>query len=160
MKQSIHILPKIPEVDKIRKKYDSFYKKFKTHLTLVYIFEVNNQKALEEHITNSLKEIKPFKISLGKFYASNNYVCLEVKNKECWQLYKNLNRGVLTGFENKEVEFRPHISIAVLENSEKAKILTEQLNQKPINSDVLVNSICLSNLDEHVFIKSKKTFKL
>ena len=160
MKQSIHLLPKISDIDKIRKKYDPFYKKFKTHITLVYAFETKNQKELVNHINKSIEKIKPFEISFGKFYASNNFVCLEVIGRDCWKLYNNLNNGILAGFENKEVTFKPHVSIGVLETDEKAKQLAQLLNLKPISSKVKINSLFLLTFNDDFSIKSKKTFKL
>ena len=159
MKQVITLLIKNEEINKLRKKYYSAYKKFKTHLTLVYPFEVNNQTALFEHIFSSINKIKPFKIDFGKFYASNNFVCLAVESKGCWKLYNKLNRAILAGFENKEVKFRPHITITVLRTTREARALVKKLNRSQLTDRVSINLIYLLTLNKDHSIKSKKGFR-
>lgn len=161
MKQAIVILPKkIKNLEPIRKKYDSFYKKFKTHISLVYTFEIKNQVSLVKHIKESIENIPHFIINFQKFYNSKNYVCLKVKSKECWNLYKLLNKGILSKFENKEVKFQPHITIAVLSTSKEAAILAKRLNKKRILSKIRVDSICLLTLKKDGSLKSIKKFNL
>jgi len=160
MKQTLVILPKLKEIEKLRKKYNPNHNKYKTHISLVYTFEIKDQKSLFEHIKDSVKNIKPFVIKQNKFYNSKNYVCLGIKSKDCWKFYKSLNKKLFKNFENKQVIFKPHITISSLKDNNESRHLVKQLNKIKINFRYKVDSISLLTLKENNSIKSIKTFRL
>ena len=83
MKQVINILINNPRIEILRKKYDPGINNYKTHLTLVYPFEVKDQAKLREHIEYCLDGIESFEIVFDKLRKSSNFLVLDVgKNKE------------------------------------------------------------------------------
>ena len=130
MKQVINILLKLDKkTEKIRRNYDPYSHKFKPHITLVYPFKFQDQKALISHIENSIKGIKPFKISLGKIGESFPFVQLIAKEgeKEILLLRKKLNGKILRDIgEKAPLKYPPHMSIGIIENKE---ILKEKLKK-------------------------------
>jgi len=166
MKQAIAILLKEDKnIEKIRKKYVPNYKKFKPHITLVYDFKINNQKQLNEHIKNSIKGIKQFKLSLESLKKSTKgyYLYLLVKKgkKEIIKLYKKLNSRILKGFKNKDMpKFVPHITIGLFETKKEINRAIKEIKKENIKFKTKINYIDLLNLDKNDKIKSIKRFKL
>lgn len=61
--QLITLLIKSRGITQLRKKYDPSYStNFPNHLNLVYSFSGINQKELFEHINNSIKNIRNFRL--------------------------------------------------------------------------------------------------
>jgi len=106
MKQVINILLKLDKkIEKIRRKYDPYSNKFKPHITLVYPFEFQDQEALISHIKNSIKGIKPFKISLEKIGESFPFVSTTIENNIIFD-YVSKNYNELKEFLDKlQIEF-------------------------------------------------------
>lgn len=163
MKQAINILINNPRIEILRKKYDPNFKKYKTHLTLVYPFEVKDQAQLMEHIMYCLERVEPFEITLEKPRKSNNYLFLDAtKNQEkLLNLYRKLNSGILRGFENKEFSiYRPHITLGVFDSNEELMNAINELRSRGSNFKVIVNKINLVTLNDNNSIKETKSFIL
>lgn len=163
MKQVINILLSNPRIEILRKKYDPFYKKIKTHLTLVYPFEVKDQEKLIEHIDYCLKDTHPFEIVLDNVRKSGNYLVLDVGRNRALllDLYHRLNSGILKGFENKELSiYIPHITLGIFNSNEELMTVINLLRERGSNFKFIVEKINLSTLNEDNSIKETKTFLL
>ncbi len=163
MKQTINILLKSKRLDILRKKYDSPYKKIKTHITLVYPFEVENQEKLVEHVEYSLCNMSQFKITLHKARKSGRHLVLDVADNKTIliNLYKKLNSGILTGFENKELSiYLPHVTLGVFDSNEKMNEALSNLREQNLSYSIDVDAINLITLNGDDSIKDIKAFKL
>lgn len=163
MKQTINILLKSKRLDILRKKYDSPYKKIKTHITLVYPFEVENQERLTEHIEHCLTGLTQFKITLQKARKSGTHLVIDaVDNNEILiDLYKKLNSGILAGFENKELSiYLPHVTLGVFSAPEKMSEALAKLREQNLSYLIDVDAINLLTLNSDDSVKETKAFKL
>jgi 2'-5' RNA ligase len=163
MKQVINIIINNPRIEILRKKYDPGINKYKTHLTLVYPFEVKDQAKLAEHIEYCLAGVEPFEIIFEKFRKSSNYLVLDAgKNQEkLLNLYKKLNSGILAGFENKELSiYLPHITIGVFDSHEELMKVISELRSRGSNFRVMVDKISLLTLNEDGSAKEIRNFAL
>lgn len=163
MKQAIYILISNPRIEILRKKYDRVFRKRKTHLTLVYPFEVKDQVKLAEHIEYCLAGIKPFEIVFERVRKSRNYLALDVgKNQEILlNLYKRLNSGILAGFENKELSiYLPHITLGTFDSHEELMKVINELRLRGSNFRIIVDKISLITLNKDDSAKEIKNFKL
>jgi len=163
MKQAIYICISNPRIEALRKKYDHVFTKIKTHVTLVYPFEVKDQAKLNEHIEYCLEGIEPFEIVFEKMRKSNNYLVLDVgRNQETLlNLYKKLNSGILAGFENKELSiYLPHITLGMFDSHEELMKVINELRVRGSNFRVMVDKISLVTLNDDGFAKEIKNFLL
>jgi 2'-5' RNA ligase len=163
MKQAIVILVKNPRIEILRKAYDKDFKKYKTHITLVYPFEVKDRAKLIEHIEYCLKGIEPFEIVLERARKSNNYLFLDVtKNQETLlNLYKTLNSGILRGFENNEFSiYRPHVTLGRFNSHEELMTVINELRERGSNFRIMVDKISLITLNDDGSAKDIENFKL
>jgi len=163
MKQSIVIPIKSIRIDKLRKKYDPYFSKIKTHVTLVYPFEVEDQNKLIEHINYCLEKIESFEITFHKLRKSKNFLVLDVeRNREkLLRLYKLLNSGILSGFENKELSiYLPHITLGIFNSNPELMEAIKGLRGRNLDFRVDVKGITLLTLNEDNSIKTEKSFNL
>ncbi len=163
MKQVINILINNPRIEVLRKRYDKVFTNVKTHVTLVYPFEVADQVKLAEHIESCLEGIGPFEIVFRKVRKSSKYLVLDVdKNQEILlKLYEKLNTGILRGFENKELSiYLPHITLGVFDSHEKLMKVINELRARGSNFRVMVDKISLLTLNDDGSAKEIKNFKL
>jgi len=163
MKQTINILLKSKRLDILRTKYDSPYKKVKTHITLVYPFEVENQEKLVEHIEYSICGISQFKITLQKARRSGKHLVLDGADSKnlLIDLYKKLNSGILAGFENKELSiYLPHVTLGVFESNEEMNEALAKLREQNLSYLIEVDAINLLTLNSDDSVKEIKVFKL
>lgn len=162
MKQAIIIEVKNREVDKIRKKYNSSYKKVKSHITIIYPFENFNQKELYEHIRDSLKNNKKFSITLENLKKSKKeyYLYLLIKEEQkIIKLHKKLNSKILS--KNKDMKkYIPHLTLGVFKNKKDIDNALKKLKKDKIKIKLKINSIQLITLTKHEKIKSTKNFML
>ena len=165
MKQVINLLLDIGEDIMIIKEKSDSYNKIKPHLTLVYPFEVSNQEKLKEHINNSIKEIKPFKLVLNGLQKSAKeyylYLLVDEGKKEIIKLYKNLNSGILSEFKNKDMPtYIPHLTLDVFKTEEEINKAIKDIEEKDLRFEVIVKSIQLLTLNNDLTINKKEDFKL
>lgn len=163
MKQTINILLNNPRIEILRRKYDPNFKKTKTHLTLVYPFEVKDQARLIEHIEYCLKDIQQFEILFEKLRKSGNYLVLDVsRNQEkLLNLYKKLNSAILSGFENKDISiYLPHITLGIFNSHEELMEVINKLRARGSNFRFIVDKINLVDLNDDGSSKSIRSFKL
>ena len=163
MTQVINIPIKNPRIEALRRKYDKVFRNRKTHVTLVYPFEVKDQAKLFEHIEYCLEGIGPFEIVFEKVRKSSNYLVLDVaKNQEkLLMLSKKLNSGILSGFENKELSiYLPHITLGIFDSHEALMKVINELRARGSNFRVMVNKISLLTLNEDGSAKEIKNFVL
>ena len=168
MKQAIVINFNESKIDKIRKRYIpkyNKYKSFKPHVTLVYAFEVKDQKKLNEHIKNVVKGIKSFNLSLKGFQRSVKeyylYLLLDKGKSKVMALYKKLNKGVLSSFKNKDMtRYIPHITLGVFKTRKQIDEASEDLKKKKVGFKTNIKSIQLLTLNKNHSIKKTKRFNL
>lgn len=165
MKEVINILINNKEIRNIRREFDPFHKKFNSHISLVYPFENIPQKKLYSHIKKSIENFSPFYITLKNPYASvtkDSYICLPVlKNKNIlMKLYKKLNSGILKGFENIEVKYKPHITLGVFKGACTNDFTQayKKIKDKKINIEIKINCIYLLTLKKDFSIRNIKRF--
>jgi len=135
------------------------------HITLVYLFEIENQKELYTHIQESIKNIKSFDLSLCglKKSAKEYYLYLLVdKGKDkITKLYQKLNSGILKDFKNKDMpKYIPHLSLGVFETKKEIGIAISEIKKEEICFETTINSIQLLTIDKDHSLKSTKNFKL
>jgi len=163
MKQVVNILINNPRIEVLRKKYDHVFRNRKTHVTLVYPFEVKDQAKLNEHIEYCLQGVEPFEIVFDKFRKSGSYLVLDVgKNQEkLLNLYKKLNSGMLQGFENKDISvYLPHITLGIFESNEELMQVINESRARGSNYRVMVDKISLLTLNEDGSAKKIENFLL
>jgi 2'-5' RNA ligase len=163
MKQAINIQISNPRIEILRKNYDHVFKNRKTHVTLVYPFEVQDQVELAKHIEYCLEGIEPFELVFEKVRKSNNYLVLDVgRNQEkLLNLYKKLNSGILSGFENKDISiYLPHITLGMFDSNEELMRVINELRLRGSNFKVMVDKISLLTLNEDGSAKEIKNFML
>ena len=166
MKQAIVVfLKKNKIIELIRKKDVPQYHKYRPHITLVYPFEINNQKLLAKHIKDSVKNIKPFTLVMKglKKSAKDHYLYLLVKSgkKEIMRLYKHLNSGILKGFENKEMPaYIPHLTIGKFEKKKELDETIKNLKKKNIMHKEKIKSVQLMMLNKDNSLRKVKQFRL
>ena len=166
MKQTIVILlKKNKRVEKVRRKYHQGSKSFKPHISLVYPFQDINQRDLYEHISNSIKSMRPFKLILSglKRSAKEYYLYLLVdKGKDkVMSLYKNLNKSLLKDFKNKDMpRYIPHLSLGIFRNKKEIDTAINKLRKEKLKAEYVISEIHLITLNKNLTIKSTKKFKL
>jgi len=164
MKQAIVIFIKNREIEAIRKKYDPFHKKFRTHITLTFLFEDIPQKQLYEHIKKSIKGIKPFRIILKGIKKSPKEYCLYLLIKKgkipIIRIHKKLYSKLLTKWLRKEIPYLPHVTLGVLKNRSEIHNAIKEINKKKIEVEVNINKIYLLTLKKDNTIRCIKRFKL
>ncbi|RJQ17543.1 2'-5' RNA ligase family protein [Candidatus Woesearchaeota archaeon] len=165
MKQSIAIfLKSSSEIERVRKKYLPNYNKFKLHITLVYAFEVKDQNKLAVHIKKSIKELKPFPLSLHGLKKSAKeyylYLLVDKGKMNILKLYKTLNSGILKSFQNKKIpKYVPHITLGVFKTKNAIDSAFKELSKENLYFETKVSSIQLLTLDKTA-LKSMANFRL
>ncbi|MFA7707574.1 MAG: 2'-5' RNA ligase family protein [Candidatus Pacearchaeota archaeon] len=158
-------IPNNKEINKIRKKYDKYYKKFKNHITLSYPFKIGNQKILNEHIENSIKSIKSFKIVLKELKKSKKdyylYLLIKKGNKNILKLYKNLHSKLLTKFKNKDMpKYIPHLTLGSFKTNLDINNAIKQIKYQNLSIKTKINEICLLTFKKGPEIENIKRFNL
>ncbi len=101
-----------------RRKYDSFADYWKPHITFMFPVprsEITEAK-LAAHIKSVLKNWKPFPIRIGGFTKSwDHWLLLLLKegNEKAIALHDELYAGVLSPYLRKDIEYIPHIGLAL-----------------------------------------------
>lgn len=166
MKQTILlILKKDKKIEQIRKRSNIDTRKFKPHISLVYPFELLDQKRLFEHINCVIKEFNSFDVELTKLDKSRKeyYLYLSpVKGKKIiLNLYKKLNRGILWGFKNKDMpKYIPHISLGIFKTRKEIDNAIKELRKEKLKYKAKIDSIQLLTLNKDNSINKIKNFKL
>jgi len=165
MKQAIVIFTeKNKDIDRIRKKYDPYYKKFKSHITLAFPFENISQKELYNHIKKSLHSIRSFKMTLQGIRKSPEeyYLYLLVKKgkKEILKIHKRLYLRLLTKYLRKDIPYIPHMTLGVFKKKKEIDRALKELKNKNLEIKAVINSIYLINLNKNLSLKSYKKFYL
>lgn len=157
MEQAINIQLKI--------KPPFLYKKRKPHITLVYPFEIKNQKDLEKHIKKSIENIKPFKITLKGFRKSKKeyYLALAIDQgkSQIMEIYRNLNSGILKNFKNPKIpRYIPHMTLEKFKSKKERDKVIKDLKSQNIELSAKINLIQLITVRKDESIKSTKNFNL
>lgn len=157
MEQAINIQLKI--------KPPLLYKNHKPHITLVYPFEIKNQKDLEKHIKKSIENIKPFKITLKGFHKSKKeyYLALAIYQgkSQIMGMYRNLNSGILKNFKNPKIpRYVPHMTLGKFKSKKERDKIIKDLKAQNLEFSTKINSIQLITIRKDESIKSTKSFKL
>jgi len=157
MMQAINIQLKI--------KSPLIYKKRKPHITLVYPFEVKNQKNLEKHIKKSIENIRPFKITLKGLKKSKKgyYLALTIDQgkSQIMKIYRNLNSGILRGFKNPKIQrYVPHMTLRKFKSKKEIDKILKDPKYQNLKFSTKISSIQLLTLKKDDIIESIKNFKL
>lgn len=105
-------------IEVFRRKYDSFVDYWEPHVTFIFpvpCCEVEETKLIE-HIESVLKKWKPFPIRIGGFTKSwDHWLLLLLKegNEKAVALHDELYAGILSPFLRKDIEYVPHIGLAL-----------------------------------------------
>tara|TARA_Y100000310_G_scaffold342852_1_gene447887 strand:- start:7118 stop:7624 length:507 start_codon:yes stop_codon:yes gene_type:complete len=166
MKQAIVILlNKNPKLERIRKKYNKDSHKYKPHITLVYTFEVGDQKKLYEHIKKSLRDSKQIKLKLRGLQRSKKdyylYLLVEEGKNNIISIYRRLNTGLLKDFKNKNMpRYVPHLSLGVFKRKKDIENAISELSRLNLSFDYKIKSIQLLNLKKDGILDKITNFKL
>ncbi len=166
MKQVLVILlEKDAKIEEIRKDHISDHEKIKPHITLVYPFEVEDQKKLFEHIQDCVNKIEPFELSLSGLEKSATsfylYLLIDKGQKNIMALHNQLNQGILAGFENKSMpKYIPHLSLGLFENEEEINKTMNNLKKEKLIFNTQVKSVQLLNIDDEHNLISVTDFDL
>jgi 2'-5' RNA ligase len=127
IKDVYYILVYNPKFDKrtednieiFRRKYDSFVDYWEPHMSFVFPVPCSEIKETEliTHIKSVLKKWKPFRIRIGGFEKSwDHWLLLLLKegNEKVIALHDELYNGILSSYLRKDIEFVPHIGLALL----------------------------------------------
>jgi 2'-5' RNA ligase len=141
------------------------HKKRKPHITLVYPFDIKNQKDLEKHILKSIKNIKPFKITLKKLKKSKKeyYLSLTINQgkPQIMKIYRNLNSGILKNFKNPKIQrYVPHMTLRKFKSKKEIDKAMKDIKSQNLEFSTKINSIQLLTLKKNDSIKSVKSFQL
>ncbi|MAH06873.1 hypothetical protein CMI38_01325 [Candidatus Pacearchaeota archaeon] len=158
-------VPKNKEIEKVRKKYDPNHKNFKPHISIVYPFPKTNPKDLDEHIKNSIKKIKPFKITLNGLKKSTKdyylYLLVDKGEGTIKKLYKNLHRKLLNKYKNKDMpRYIPHITLGIFKTKKEIDEALKEIKKINLRLEFTLNKISLLTIDKNHKIKSTKGYKL
>jgi len=164
MKQVINIIIENKEIDRIRKKYDKNYGKIKSHISLVYPFEVDDGE-LREHINNIINNFGKFEIILRGFEKSAKeyylYLLIDKGNEKIIELYKKFNSGILSGFKNKDMPvYIPHVTLGVFNSEEEINKAVQELEKQKIKIKFFVDKINLLTLNGDFSINKQEDFQL
>jgi len=164
-KQAIVILLKqYKEIQKIRRKYDPGYEKYSPHITLASPFENINQNRLKEHIKDSIKNIKVFKLELQSLRKSPKefylYLLIKKGNDKIVKIHKNLYSKLLGKWLRRDIPYIPHVTLGVFKTKEQIDSAIKELREQKIEIKVTIDFICLLTLKKDYSIKSIKRFKL
>ena len=115
-----------PEFDKrtegnievFRRKYDSFVDYWEPHIPFIFPVPCSEVEETEliEHIEKVLKKWEPFPIRMGGFAKSRDHwllLLLKDGNEEVTALHDELYTGILSSYLRKDLEFIPHIGLAL-----------------------------------------------
>ncbi len=161
----IIFIPLNKNIDSVRRKYDRYYREFKNHVTLVYPFKIKKQKQLNNHIINSIKEIKPFKITLKGLKKSKKdfylYLLVSRGKKDILRLYKNLHSELLTRFKNKDIlRYIPHLTLGSFKSKSEINNAMKEIKKKNLEVKTTIEEICLLTFKKGAKIEKIKRFKL
>ncbi|MGD9276904.1 MAG: 2'-5' RNA ligase family protein [Candidatus Pacearchaeota archaeon] len=166
MKQVISIiLKKDKQIEKFRKKFGTDVKTFKPHVNMVYPFEVSDQDKLREHIENSLKDIKKFKLTLKGIKKSAKgyylYLLVDKGKKDLLKMYKNLHKGLLKNFKNKDMpKYIPHLSMGNFSSKKEIDSAMKELKKENLFLETEIKSIQVLTISKNHKLKGIKNFKL
>jgi len=164
MKQAIIILIKNKEIARIRGIYDTSSNKIKPHVTIAFPFSNINQKKLNNHIINSLKGIKRFKLILKGIRKSpkENYLYLLVRKgkSEILKIHKRLYSEIFIRWLRKDIPYIPHVTLGVFKTREEIDKAVKEIKQEKLNFSFRINSIQLITLNRDSSIKCIKNFNL
>jgi len=159
------ILKKDRVIESVRKRFLPNYSKYKPHITLVYTFEVSDQKELSKHIKNITGNIKSFKLSLeGLKTSSKGYYLYLLANKgkdKLMKIYRNLNKGILKGLKNKDMpKYIPHITLGIFRSRKQISQAKKDLLKEKIRVELEIKSIQLLTFKKNRSIDKIKSYYL
>ena len=105
-------------IETFRRRHDSFVDCWEPHIPFIFpvpCSEVEEAKLIE-HIETVLKKWKPFPIRIGGFAKSwDHWLLLLLKdgNEKVTALHDELYTGILSPYLRKDLEFIPHIGLAL-----------------------------------------------
>jgi len=159
------LIPDNKHVDEVRKKHDWFYKESKPHTTIVYPFKLKNQKQLDKHIEQSIKNIKQFSLTLKGLEKSKKdfylYLLVNKGKKEILKLYEQSRSKLLTKFKNEDMpKYIPHMTLGSFKSKKDIDNAIKEIKKKKIEVNFTVKEICLLTFKKRAEIRSIKRFKL
>jgi 2''-5'' RNA ligase len=161
-RRTIMIFPEFENIniiDEIREKYDPLAKHVKPHVTLIFTFESTLSTIdIETHLSEVLKNIKPFKLTLHEIIKIDNplgmYLFLNIKNgiDKIKILNKELYKGILEEFKPdwlNENTFLPHMTIGSFKSKDELDNAFKNTKFIKDNFNTIVNKISVEIIDEN-----------
>ncbi len=145
-------------IDDVRRKYDPLVEHVQPHITLVFPFESDIEKSvLEEYISKTVEDIKPFNLVLSGIAPSNstgNYLFLNIKEgkDEIMEIHNRLYRGILKSFYPqwlKDIEFLPHMTVGNLNDPSAFERAVEETKNIDEVFETIVREISVEIIDEN-----------
>jgi len=163
MKQAIlAFLEKNNEIEKIRRKYDPFYKKYKTHLTLTYSFGGIPRKEIYEGIKKAIKGIKPFNLVFRGLKKSKKeyylYLLANEGKDKIIKLKKNLGSKFLV--KHRAINAPPHITLGIFKTKKQIDDALRNLKKENLIFNTKIKEIYLLNLTKNKNLISFRRFAL
>ncbi|MBE5846020.1 MAG: 2'-5' RNA ligase family protein [Butyrivibrio sp.] len=155
MLRTIMIFPQfenIEIIDEIRGRYDPLAKLVRPHITLVFPFEseITNDE-IEEKLTSSLKDVRPFELTLHGFSKTDdNYLFLNIeKGKETIEaihddLYSNYFKDYYL-----PIPYSPHMTVGKLKNAQELNDAYEYVKDLDASFKTVVKKISVEMIGEH-----------
>ncbi|MEN9517802.1 MAG: hypothetical protein RLZZ381_390 [Cyanobacteriota bacterium] len=147
-KRAIIIFPQLGSninlIQNIRNQYDFLAHKIAPHITLVFPFESDiSSNELSQHVRNSLREFKSFKITMQRIIQEENYLFLKLTRgqKEIIEIHDLLYSRLLSGFLAKQHHYQPHLTVGRLKDSNAVKFAMNELKYFDYKFETKVDKI-------------------
>ncbi|UFT98326.1 2'-5' RNA ligase family protein [Radiobacillus kanasensis] len=155
IKRSICIFPFFENIDKLelwREKYDPLYGKIAPHVTLVFPFESElSSKMIGSHVSNALKEIKPFELEFSGFSVENDsflFIDVERGYDTIVQLHNRLYTGILKQFLRKDLPFKPHLTIGRFVSDHACEEAFQVVSEENLTFQTAVTEVVVEVIEE------------
>ena len=175
-------------VEAFRRKYDTFIDYWEPHIPFIFPVPCSEVKETEliEHIRKVLKRWKSFPVHMEGFTKSRDHwllLLLQEGNEKVIALHDELYTGILSSYLRKDLEFIPHIGLAlfakkgagynaldptVVDFDEKlyrqalAEAESIKMNSSEVIDKLFLNRVILKAKENELFYKfiDRKIFKL
>lgn len=161
IKRCIMIFPKFDNmhlIDEVRQKFDPLAKHVRPHLTLAFPFESTiSKEELEAHLSQVIKDVKPFELELQGVTASNHfgrYLFLDVKKgfREIKMLHNKVYTGILEDhyptWLNRDA-YLPHMTIGNFSTEEDYQVGIHALKAFNTRFVTTVEQISVEIIDQN-----------
>ena len=162
IKRTIMIFPQLKNIDvinSIRDKYDPLAEHVRPHITLVFTFESNLiSEDIKEHLTQVLKEVSPFKLTLQQIVKIDNplgkYLFLSIKEgkEQLVDLNKRLYTGILQAHKPEwlnENTYLPHMTLGCFASTAELETAYKETQVITESFSTIVEKISVEIVDDN-----------